>query len=194
MKKLSEDHYIVVDDSDIKIGDVVAEKLLTGDYELFTIHTLNDIDKSTQKKITYSTQPLGFLNEVGLTTANLKPDWTNVEYLPLSEVKELLGVVDKAFERYPVIENDKDHNDRNYYRRSAYYQALEDNKEKKYTNEDMLTIRNKLVTILPVGNVAAWDMIQAVSKYTKWFDEYVESLQPKTEWEVEFVDEKLRLK
>ena len=59
MKKLSEEHYIIVDDSDITTGDIVAEKLLTGGYELFEIHTPNDIDEVRQKKVTHSNQPLG---------------------------------------------------------------------------------------------------------------------------------------
>ena len=197
MKKLSEEHYIIMNDSEINIGDIVAEKLLTGEYELFTIHTLNDIDKSTQKKITHSTQPLGFLNEYGFTTANLKPDWTNVEYLPLSEVKELLGVVDVekvAVEWYNgQAKYDSSFIADPYSWKEGYNQALEDNKYRKYTNEDMLTIRNQLVAFLLIGDVTALDKIQAISKYTKWFDECVESLQP-TEWEVEFVNDKLKLK
>jgi hypothetical protein len=36
----------------------VVEKLLTGGYELFEIHTPNDIDKVRQKKVTDSTQSL----------------------------------------------------------------------------------------------------------------------------------------
>jgi len=51
-------------------------------------------------------------------------------------------------------------------------------KEKyKYTEEDILIIRNKLVSMLPTGDVSAWDMIMAASNYTKWFDEYIQSLQ-----------------
>lgn len=183
MKKLSEDHYILMDDSEINIGDIVAEKLLTGEYELFTIHTLNDIDKSTQKKITHSTQPLGFLNEVGLTTANLKPDWTNVEFLPLSEVKELLGVVDVEksmwYERnlqnpYPLDSPSNTGFNKGF--ELGYNQALEDNKEKKWTDEDVIKIVEK-------------------SRQTGLTAEYIIlSLQPKTEWEVEFVDGKLKLK
>lgn len=56
--KINTDHYVVVDDSEIKAGDVVAEKLITGEYELFEIHNTNDIDSSSQKVITHSTQPL----------------------------------------------------------------------------------------------------------------------------------------
>lgn len=102
LKKLSEDHYIVVDDSEIKEGDYCTTHLniidvgkIHNSYTIFNPQNKEHLDLlKSCKKITHSTQPLGFLNEVGLTTANLKPDWTNVEYLPLSEVKELLCVVD----------------------------------------------------------------------------------------------------
>ena len=183
MKKLSEEHYIVVDDSDIKIGDVVAERLLTGKYELFTIQTLNDIDEQTQIKITHSTQPESF-----------GTGWMqSVQPLFLSEVKELFGVVDvekKALEISPV-ELDEDEFDVNETHRvtwvlgyiEGYKQALEDNKEKKYTEEDMRkamrfgSMRNKLT----------------ISELESSFQQLIQSIQP-TEWEVEFVDGKLKLK
>ena len=47
----------------------------------------------------------------------------------------------------------------------------------KYTDTDMLIIRNKLVDFLPVSEVSSWDMIQAIKKYTEWLDEYLDSLQ-----------------
>ena len=52
----------------------------------------------------------------------------------------------------------------------------------KYTNEDMLVIRNQLVTMLPVGAVTSWDIIQAISKYTRWLDDYVESISQRNIW------------
>ena len=58
----------------------------------------------------------------------------------------------------------------------GYIQCQEDMADKKYTEEDMMIIRNKLVSILPTGDISAWDMIQSVSKYIKWFDEYINSL------------------
>jgi hypothetical protein len=65
-------------------------------------------------------------------------------------------------------------------------------KEKyKYTEEDILIIRNKLVSMLPKGDVSAWDMIVAASNYTKWFDQFIQSLQqPKypVAFECEIVD------
>ena len=88
MKKLSEEHYIVVDDSDIKIGDVVAEKLITGEYELFTIHTLNDIDNLTQEKVTHSTE---LINES--TQPNTEFYWNTVNKLSLSERKHFFSKI-----------------------------------------------------------------------------------------------------
>jgi hypothetical protein len=48
--------------------------------------------------------------------------------------------------------------------------------DKKFTELDIIIIRNKLVDILPTGNVDAWDLIQAILEYTKWFDEFTKSL------------------
>ena len=190
MKKLSEDHYIVVDDSEIKEGDwyltfqnneVIGEPRKCEDSSYNFIYC---------RKITHSTQPLGFLNEHGFTTANLKPDWTNVEYLPLSEVKELLGEVDvekKGEKKYPKSEfwvgsNPSRLYDENAKERRAYIEgyreALEDNKEKKYTYYD---IENAFNSGRGYG----------VPDDIKDFDSFIQSIQP-TEWEVEFVNGKLK--
>lgn len=179
MKKLSEEHYIIVDDSDIKIGDIVAERLLIGDYGFFTIHTQNDIDKTTQKVITHSTQPLENINFVDEAEGNIIP---KIKPLYLSEVKELFGLVDvekKALEISPV-ELDEDDFDVNETHRvtwiDGYTQALEDNKEKKYTEEDVIKMIEK-------------------SRTTGLTAEYlILAHQPQTEWEVEMVDGKLKLK
>jgi len=200
--KINTDHYIVVDNSlDFSETDYYwddkQKEIRTG--------SNNHVTGGYKIKITHSTQPLEC--DKMWTPVNGK-QWMcntmlccgkilNLKTKPISlqEVKELIGEVDvekKMISPYPLnTQNDVDWC--NGYQR-GYTQALEDNKEKKYTNEDMLTIRNQLVTMLPVGDVAAWDMIQAVSKYTKWLDEYIESLQPKTEWEVEFINGKLTLK
>jgi len=168
--KLSEDHYIVADDSEINIGDIVAERLLTGKYDLFTIHTLNDIDKLRQKKIICSTQP-----------ESLGTGWMqSVLPLLLSEVKELIGEVNKVeelslkmgLELYVGGNYDFENGVR-----KGYNQALEDNKEKKYTEEDM-----------------QWALYEARHHQEHSIEEIIQALQPKTEWEVEFVNGKLKLK
>ena len=116
--------------------------------------------------------------------------------IPTSQAKDLLGVVDKAFERYPVIENDKDHNDRNYYRRSAYYQALEDNKERKYTRNEVHSLMCKAfeqglkkADVLEAGLEGKETDVECA-----WILTRHDSTPKKTEWEVEIVDGKLKLK
>lgn len=176
MKKLSEDHYILMDGSEINIGDIVAEKLLTGKYELFTIQTLNDIDRQTQKKITHSTQP-----------ESLGVGWMqSVQPLLLSEIKELLGVVDieKKVLEYNRKKFVSEFNPKKDQFAAGiivgWKQALEDNKEKKYTYYD---IENAFNSGRGYG----------VPDDIKDFDSFIQSIQP-TEWEVEFVNGKLKLK
>ena len=41
----------IISDDEIKVGDMVCELLTTGQWLPMTIHTLNDIDVNTQKKI-----------------------------------------------------------------------------------------------------------------------------------------------
>ena len=179
--KINEEHYVIVDDTKINVGDWITDK-----YRVWKWN--DDCSLLGRKKITHSTQPL-----------NDKPHYADYKMLFLPAVKELIGVVDvekKVEILYPSAFSGiwNNENDKKEHWIKGYNQAIEDNKEKKYTNEDMLTIRNQLVTMLPVGDVAAWDMIQAISKYTKWLDEYIQSLQPKTEWEVEIINGKLKLK
>ena len=165
MKKLSEDHYIVMDDSDIKIGDVVAEKLLTGKYELFTIQTLNDIHEQTQIKITHSTQPESF-----------GTGWMqSIQPLFLTEVKELLGEVDVEKKSYAFIREIGGTRQERLAYIDGYREALEDNKEKKWTDADVIRIVEK-------------------SRQTGLTAEYLMlSLQLQTEWNVEIVEGKLKL-
>ena len=59
--------------------------------------------------------------------------------------------------------------------------------EKKYTNEHMLVIRNKIVSMLPVGEITAFDMIKSVKDFTNWFDEYVESIHKPKVYDVSII-------
>jgi len=68
-----------------------------------------------------------------------------------------------------------------FWYKQGYNQALEDNKDKKYTEEDILD---------------AWELGASVGlPLTRNKKETLfKALQPKTEWEVEIVDDKLKLK
>lgn len=164
MKYLSDDHYIVMDDSEIKDGDFVY----SSDGGIFKRHIDNPCQAVFRiSKVTHSTKPLE--SDIHLSYYF----YNNIKPISISEVKELLGVVDvhtKAMSKYSLGEINNEHDFT-----LGYKQALEDNKEKKWTDEDVIRIVEK-------------------SRQTGLTAEYLMlSLQPQTEWEVEFVDGKLKL-
>lgn len=168
--KINTDHYIIVDDSEIKEGDWVIDSLGIRQVKSFAgVMVVKDITHI--KKITHSTQP--------------NKGMENVTFISPREVKELIGEVDvkkKAEEfigcKYDDIEDSIGQIGYDSFIR-AYYQALEDNKDKKYTEKDI--------------DKAYWAGMQFVGEDKGSFGEFIQSLQPKTEWEVEMVDGKLKL-
>jgi hypothetical protein len=183
--KITEDNYIIVDNSEIKEGDYY---LFTwgGEQEIQRFFKEQYADRENHKhlydtackKITHSTQPLELLSENGLSGMG----FSKVRPLNIFEIKELIGEVDveeKMISPYPLnTQNDVDW--QNGYIK-GYTQALEDNKEKKYTEED-------LRKALSQAFMASQEDYQITS------DEIIKFLQPKTEWEVEFVNGKIKLK
>lgn len=189
MKKLSEDHYIICDDSEIKEGDYCTTHLniidvgkIHNSYTIFNPQNKEHLGLlKSCKKITHSTQP-----------ESLGVGWMqSVLPILLSEVKELLGILDVEksmwYERNlqnPYPSDSPSNTGFNKGFELGYNQALEDNKERKYTEEDMRkamrfgSMRNKLT----------------ISELESSLQQLIQSLQPKTEWEVEFVNGKLKLK
>lgn len=191
--KINTDHYIVVDDSKIEIGDWAHS--MDGIHQWFGQVLKTEL---LPKKITHSTLPLKFLNEVGFTTANLKPDWSNVIQLLLSEVKELIGEVDvekKALK--PAIEYIAIYKDANTFDfrkgyETGYNQALEDNKDKLFTVDDIKKafeegVDSEFMTL----HMETYEQREHYRKTR--LNTFIQSLLPKTEWEVEF-DENGKLK
>jgi hypothetical protein len=164
--KINTDHYVVVDDSEIKEGDWYYWEI-TKTIQIAKLDSLNRLPKSSDgsKKITHSTQPF-----------NNRPHFAQYGLITLSEVKELIGEVD-IWQKFKEIDGSCQKGEYEHWLfESGYNQALEDNKEKKYTEEDVIRIVEK-------------------SRETGLTAEYLLlSLQPKTEWEVEFIDGKLKLK
>ena len=174
--KLSDDHYIVVDDSEIKEGDWYYD---TNDKEsLMPIYQRSQDPKfySGCKKITHST--------------NI--DWHEVYYIPLSEAKSLIGelVAEKRADDYGFqvpYDGSNSFYDKEKIKHylAGYNQALEDNKEKKYTEDD-------LRKAIDIAQKESWDEGGYLGKEHEP-DEIIQTLQPKTEWDVEFVDGRLTL-
>jgi hypothetical protein len=192
--KITDEHYIVVDDSEIKEGEWVFN------YFENSIKQFGKFFADDWFKITHSTQPLGSFEEFYKkhpykpTRSFTEEDWYSSmleEYqesqLSLSEVKELIGEVDveKTVEYDWMLHTEgsivvTDKNDWKSGFHHGYDQALEDNKEKKYTEED-------LRKALSQAFMASHEDYQITS------DEIIKSLQYKTEWEVKF-DEQGKLK
>ena len=176
--KIKEDHFIIVDDSEIKVNDWYYLPRTNSAYECKEDPTELNLERSFGvAKITHSTQPIESLTIPGTYNG---PVWNKIKEIPLSEVKELIGEVDveKKAESYAkdgLVLDTPYANGLFYGYIKGYTQALEDNKGKKYTEEDVISIVKK-------------------SRETGLTAEYLLlSLQPKTEWEVEIIDGKLKL-
>ena len=191
--KINTDHYVIVDNSEIKEGDWMIRN-----GEQPTLVTPNfwwDFGVP-YKKITHSTQPLELLtlSENGLSGMG----FSKVRPLNIFNVKELIGEVDvnkKAEQEYREYPNNpKEHPDWQYGRDTnchrkrkafikGYNQALEDNKDKKYTEED-----------LRIALVYGYERGREGDFTSEQEEEFYKYLQPPTSWEVEIVDGKLKLK
>jgi len=184
--KISDDHYVVVDDEPIEEGDYCTTHLnvidvgkIHNSYTIFNPQNKEHLDMvKCCKKITHSTQPL----EVKITDEGIHlPDWSKIKALSPRVVKELIGEVDvekRVSSFFP-----SDCRDLSVYKfgLDMYNQCLEDNKDKKYTEEDMKYMfecgRN-------YQNNAEVTFKMSMG--------YLQ--QPKTEWEIEEIDGKFKLK
>ena len=200
--KINTNHYIIVDDSKIKIDDFYIDdsntvRCVITEVESYWTH------RKHYKKVTHSTKPLEDV------TVLVRPDGSDVsetifdkvKEISLSEIKKLIGEVNleeleliyhqQLMQRREVAKNFRgqvagNHPDMFTSREmlsmmegftDGYTQALDDNKDKKYTDDDVIAIVKK-------------------SRETGLSAEYIiiSDYQPKSHWEVEFVDGKLKLK
>lgn len=83
--KITEDHFVLTDDSTIREGDWFVHNYNPIHY---TVHFCDgDVDSYRCKKITHSTEPL----DVKITEDGIHlPDWTKVKPLSPREVKGLI--------------------------------------------------------------------------------------------------------
>lgn len=126
-------------------------------------------------------------NNDGVITYSTKvaiEDYWNVIELPLSEVKELLGVVDvEKRAREEILYNEQ----KREWWKQGYKQAIEDNKERKYTEAQLIW------AIQEAYGHGQNDEFDGVNKAEKSIIVITNYLQPKTEWEVDIINGKLTL-
>lgn len=173
--KINTDHYIIVDETIQPVNAYYYDSFINA------IRNTSGAEYGEANhcwKITHSTQPLE--QYYGATDGTIPFVYHKIIELPLSEVKELLEEVDvewKAINSWEGCDG-CDANDELFFingYQKGYNQAIENNKNKKYTKEDVIRIVEK-------------------SRETGLTAEYLLlSLQSKTEWEVEFIDDTLKL-
>ena len=158
--------------------------------KLIKINEDHYVVKNNDGVITHSTQPFEIIYTPGLTMTNPPIGFINIMELSLEKVKELIGEIDveKKAHNWSTRQTTRS---TDYWRSmvstyvDAYIHALEDNKEKKYTEEDMRKAWN-----------AAYIDAMSIDEETYkplFFEDFIESLQPKTEWEVEIINGKLTI-
>lgn len=221
--KLSDTHYIVVDNSEIKEGDkfyCITNKVI------FTAHTIeyleeyNKLEDSNHnfyvnskyaQKITHSTQPLEKIEGHPVKGGEL---WTcdKIKPLSLSEVEEAIngyGVekmaeIDWIHKEYGFEEgyNPKRCIDGAIQKPkfiNGYIKGFKAHKElvkdKLFTIEDIVKPFGDAFTKFineggAIGSSEEWIQWQNV---VDWFPKYIQSLLPKTEWNIEF-DEQGKIK
>lgn len=187
-----------LDDSEIKEGDYkwhhvtgIRKALVDGNY-------------TNQFKITHSTQPLGFLDKTGITTANLKPDWTTVQQLSLSEIKgivsgyEVLEIAEKILVAHSDFKAEGFSEYQNG-RLNGIIEGIEAHqelvKDKLFTIGDMIRAflfgSNPGVNYQSLININNWEDAENYAKVD--FSDFKKSLLPKTEWDIEFNHGKIKL-
>jgi hypothetical protein len=189
--KINTDHYIVVDNSlDFSETDYYwddkQKEIRTG--------SNNHVTGGYKIKITHSTQPIE--QYYGATDGTIPFVYHKIIELPLSEVKELLGEVDVLQESKNYVlskfKSDTDLEQLNCYKHietyiQGYNQALEDNKERKYTEAQLIW------AIQEAYGHGQNDEFDGVNKAEKSIIVITNYLQPKTEWEVDIINGKLTL-
>jgi hypothetical protein len=135
--KLLYDHYIVVTDSDIKENQYYCNnKVLFLSDSKFNVGN-NPNQNKNNKLVIYSTLPLSFLQEKGFTTSNLKPDWSNVKELSLTEVEEAINGY-STYELFKKIDGSCEKDQYEHWLFKEGFKAHQElTKDKLFTIEDM---------------------------------------------------------
>lgn len=157
--KLSDTHYVVVDDSEIKEGDFVIDKH-KNIYQQLTDKVFEQFTGS--KKISHSTQPLGI-------------GWQQeVIELSLSEVEEIIyrGSAENMAQRWATSVTT---------RSTDYWRTLVEGYVEGF-NAHRELVKDKLFTVNDLRKAIA----SAWSSDNKTMGEIIQSLLPKTEWDIKF--------
>lgn len=176
--KLTDNHFIIVDESTAENAEYCCH-LVTKNI----VQQENNSYYNDWKKITHSSHPFKMyapltINDMGLG------------YLPLHEVKELIGESISFEKGNSILENNWKHKNWLHTHVDAciigYEEALKDTKVKQFTDEDVASIIFDLIRNTTEGTLRSWEKRHFLSIIQ-------EKIKQPTEWQVEW-DEKGNLK
>jgi hypothetical protein len=192
--KLSDTHYIVVDDSEMKVGDLnipsdcskIADISTTAEEDLEIVNRRGN----GYLKITHSTQPLE--QYYGATDGTIPFVYHKIKPLSLQQVEEAIygfNLEKDAYDLYPeVLDNDDGRvelYDVNKTVRDAYIRGFNAHKElvkdKLFTVEDMKNLMHD--SIIFSENARNLSLGEYALANKEWWDKKIQSLLPKNEWE-----------
>ena len=208
--KLSDTHYIVVDDSEIKEEDYKSyffhpkEGIVFIDYikgqSCLCNEKMIDFFKGSLQKITHSTHCLkcgsydfnsiGDFNNTSYQCNDCDNKWKNIKPLSLSEVEEAIYGYDLTNLSIKATKEQKFANGLHeevvaqiYYRRGF-------NAHKELVKDKLFTIED-IINVIRMARECDYDELGV--DFDRQEEQIIQSLLPKTEWEVEF-DEQGKLK
>lgn len=180
---------IIVSDEKLEIGNIVAETLINGRICLFTIHTLNDIDKKTQKKLIASDNPIKCeqcirhqgTNNIYTCNCNVNP-FPTINY---NGLEEQFGIFDVE-KLYPtnkggLMSMPTRHQINNSLRQEGFKKAQKLN-DKKFSLED---IKNAMKYIIDKNTFYGDTLDDAINMQKEIIENYLEILQQPKQYQVE---------
>lgn len=181
--KISNTHYIVVDDNiskKEKLNDRYGKLYNNGDMIYYSLN------QTIFQKTPYNISSGNFQNEFCYKITHSTQTLEGVKELKLSDVHEALGIVnveDLAYKKFPDdgVHNNRDWKAIGYIK--GYNQALQDNTDKKYTEED-------LKKAIEMARSIAYDILHRSNEweFTNSEEEIIQLLQPKTQWNIDILD------
>ena len=176
--KLSDTHYIIVDDSK-KVFSGIGWNNETKTINIFVSHPKYNEEGL---KITYSTQPL----EPSLKSDNntLK-DYVFIKPLSLSEVEEAIY----GYSTYELFKKIDGTCKKDEYEHWLFKEGFKAHQE--IVKDKLFTIENMKIAIQMAKEKEKNGMITYEDKWNE--DEILRELLPKTEWGVEFIEDKIKL-
>jgi len=182
--KVSEDHYVIVDDSRKSLLSKGGSGYYLGHNH--KIYSISDIsNKPVIGQITHSTQPLEYKFSSFV--------YKGYDNIPLSEVEEAIY----GYSVKKMAQSAFTHPDFGKYKIGsvAYYNGYKDGfkAHQELTKDKLFTVKQMKKALSVVYKDWYQDIGHSENTEDEYYNRIIQSLFPKTEWDIEIVDGKIKL-